>query len=216
MRVLGILFFGSKTSLQSVSERPALVCNLNNAQRRYQCWTHVILCDGSFYSWLEAACWKHLCVLDATVLVSCSQLRRVSQETLRIHQEDEQFCFRFIWHVQSSLPLLFLPCYYWYSKESKDSLTNWMRGLKNNRASLIKLLVRFIQLDLCAILTARSCRLLPGICTFAVPSSIENYSFQQSDFYVELIHAATYRESLPVPLKCLYLTVETGTSISCT
>lgn len=51
--------------------------------RRYQCFIYVLLSDGGWDSWVEAA-WNHLYVLAVTVVVSCVQLHHVSQGSLRI------------------------------------------------------------------------------------------------------------------------------------
>lgn len=69
-------------------------------ERRYQCSIHVLLCDGGWDFWFDAA-WKHLYVLAATVVVSCVQLHGVSQKSLRIHQFDSFGMFRPVYHYFS-------------------------------------------------------------------------------------------------------------------
>lgn len=81
----------------------------------------IFLAWGSLLKTLVfVSCWY----LDAFFTAAPCQLG----DTQDSAGEDEQNCFRFIWHVETCLSLLFLPCYYWYSritsKKSKDSLTD--------------------------------------------------------------------------------------------
>lgn len=152
--------------------------------------------------------------LRQPVCVSCFCLGAVLAVTVLARRRPEfskrhkEICFAFIWLRKTCY---FFSCYgLLIQQNQQQGLEGFSYQLRTRgwNGWVWEFLVRFL-LDSCVILTARSCKLLTAIWTFAVLSSTANCSLQWSDLYTELMHAATYREILPGSLKGLHLKAET-------